>query len=75
MANGTPINWGPVPKGSPMLMHPFYLKYSNLAFSEFDGSMITAMYADILKMYYDNQSAEIVAYAVNLARVVSILTA
>ena len=71
---GIAINFGPVAPGSPMLKHPFYQKWSYSVLSTIDGTAINAMKADLLKMKYNNDSAEIIAYGINLIRTITVLT-
>ena len=60
--SGSPINWGPVPAGHPMLQHPLYLKYSNLTIGQIEGAEFAALKTDLKMSIANNDTADIVAY-------------
>lgn len=69
---GSPINWGPVPAGDPVLEHPLYLKWSNKTLNQIMADY-TSLKTDLGDARCDNDTAGVVAYLSWLVRVVILL--
>jgi len=67
---GSPINWGPVPQGSPVLVSEYYLQFSGTTFSDIDSMQLRNAISGSLA---SNDSAETLAYLLWVARVLNIL--
>jgi len=65
----TAINWQ-VRKGSPLLTHPTYLKWSKLNFAAMDANTIKA---DLIICLGSNEAAELIAYLSWLLRIKTML--
>jgi len=67
--SSTAINWR-VRGGSPVLLHPIYLKYSSQTYSDIS---IVNVKADLNAALASNESADLVAYLTSLLRVKALL--
>ena len=63
---GTAINWGPISPSADLLMHPLYLKYSQLTY----GNITPLDIKNAIKnAQASNDSAELVTYLSSILRV------
>ena len=64
---GSPINWGPLPKGDPTLLHPLYQRW-NRATLDYVAANLAALKTDLKQVMVTNSTAGIVAYLAYLIR-------